>query len=423
MTLLTVLILCFIIGVPIGFSLGIAGTFGIMQLGAPLMVVVQRMYSGIDSIPLIAVLLFTLAGALMLKGGIATRLVHFSDTLVGHMPGGMAMVTVVGSMFFGLITGSAIAATAAIGSIMLPVMIQKGYHKSFAACLCSTSGSIGPILPPSIPLLVFGVIANTSIARLFLGGVIPGILMGIALMILSYILGKKRGYIGREKRATRREIFNAFKDAIWALIMPFFIMGGILSGAFTPTESAAVAVAYAILVSVFIYKELTLRLFVESLFEASKTTGTVLIVVGFASVFTWVITMMMIPQTIAAFLADTIQSRFMMLLLINIILLIVGTSIDTISCIVIFAPLFLTLAPAFDIDVVHLGVLMAVNLTIGMCTPPLGVCLFVSSNISGIPLTEMFKDLWQQIIALLIVLIIITYMPWTVTWLPNLLIG
>ena len=422
MGLILILFVAFFIGIPIAFSLGLISTLGIVSMGAPIYVVIQRMFSGVDSIPLIAVLLFTLAGSLMQRGGISDRLVGFSDTLVGHLPSGMAMVTIVACMFFAAITGSAIAATAAIGGIMLPIMTEKGYDKSFSASLMATGGSIGPIIPPSIPLLVFGVIANCSVAKLFLGGIIPGIGMGISLMILSYFVGKKRHYIGRERRATLKEMWTAGIDAIWALITPIIIMGGILTGVFTATESAAVAVGYSLLIGTFVYKELTLTKVKDCLFDAAKTTGTVLIIVGFASLFTWVITMQMIPQQIAAYLAETIHTKWMMLLVMNVILLIVGTFIDTTSAIVIFAPLFLALAPVFNIDVIHLGVMMAVNLTIGMCTPPLGVCLFVASGIAKIPMREMFRDLWPQLIALIIVLAIITYFPATITYIPNLLI-
>ncbi len=422
MALILILFAAFFIGIPIAFSLGIVSTGALASMGTPLLVVVQRLFTGVDSIPLIAVLLFTLAGALMQRGGISMRLIEFADVLVGHLPSGMAMVTIVACMFFAAITGSAIAATAAIGGIMIPVMTEKGYDKSFTCSLMATGGSIGPIIPPSIPLLVYGVLANCSVAKLFLGGIVPGLLMGVGLMIYSFFLGKKRHYIGREHRATKREILHAGKDAVWALLTPVIIMGGILSGVFTATEAAGVACVYAAVIGGFVYKELNLKGLIDSLIESSKTTGIVLIVVGFASLFTWVITMQMIPQQIAGFLSANIHSKFLLLLVINIILLIAGTFIDTTSAIVIFAPLFLAIAPVFGIDPVHLGVMMAVNLSIGMCTPPLGVCLFVSSEIGGISLKQMMKELMPQLLVLIVVLLIITYIPGTVTAIPNLLI-
>lgn len=422
MSLILILFICFFLGTPIAFSLGIVALIGVFQLEIPTDIIVQRLFTGVDSIPLVAVLLFTLAGELMQHGGISRRLVDFSDTLVGHLPSGMAIVTVVACMFFAAITGSAIAATAAVGGIMLPVMTEKGYDKSFSASLMATGGSIGPIIPPSIPLLVYGVIANCSVAKLFLGGVIPGILMGAGLIIYSVIIGKKRHYIGREKRATGREIWQSFKEAIWALITPVIIMGGILSGVFTATESAGIATFYSLLVGIFVYHELDFKKICKSLISSAKTTGTVMLVVGFASLFTWVITMQMVPQTIAAALSATIHQKWLLLLIMNIILLIAGTFIDTTSAITIFTPLFLTLAQSFGIDLIHLGLVMAVNLTIGMCTPPLGVCIFVSSEQAQISLKDMFKDLWPQLIVLILVLLLITYIPETVLVIPNMVI-
>lgn len=358
----------------------------------------------------------------MEKGGISESLINFADVLVGHWPSGLAMVAIVACMFFAAITGSAIAATAAIGGMMIPIMTEKGYDKSFSSSLMATGGSIGPIIPPSIPLLVYGVLASCSVAKLFVGGIIPGLMMGIGLMIYSYFVGKKRHYLGRERKATAKEKWEALKNAIWALITPIIIMGGILSGIFTATESAAVASVYALIVGVFVYHQLTPRKIWDAFIESSKTTGVVLLVVGFASLFTWVITMLMIPQQLTTLMQSVIHNKWMLLLIINIILLIAGTFIDTTSAITIFAPLFLPMCTAMGIDPIHLGVVIAVNLSIGMCTPPLGVCLFVSSGIAKIPLKSMFKDLWGQLLVLLSVLIIITYIPGTVTLIPELLI-
>ena len=422
MILILFLFILFFVGVPIGFSLGIISLAGLIEIGAPISVITQRLFTGTDSIPLFAVLLFTLAGALMEKGGISESLINFADVLVGHWPSGLAMVAIVACMFFAAITGSAIAATAAIGGMMIPIMKEKGYDESFSSSLMATGGSIGPIIPPSIPLLVYGVLAGCSVAKLFLGGVIPGLMMGFGLMIYSYFIGKKRHYLGREKKATAREKLEALKSAIWALITPIIIMGGILSGIFTATESAAIASVYALIVGIFVYHKLTAQKIWDALLESSKTTGIVLLVVGFASLFTWVITMLMIPQQLTTLIQAHIHHKWILLMVINIILLIAGTFIDTTSAITIFAPLFLPMCTAMGIDPIHLGVVIAVNLSIGMCTPPLGVCLFVSSGIAKIPLKAMFKDLWGQLMVLLIVLLLITYIPPTVTWIPNLLI-
>ncbi len=263
--------------------------------------------------------------------------------------------------------------------------------------------------------------ANVSVGKLFIGGFIPGIIMGLGLMIYSYIVGKKRHYVGREKKATAKEIITTGKDAVLALIMPVIIIGGILSGIFTATESGAIACAYALILGAFVYKELKLKNMFGLFVDCAKSTGQVLVVVACASLFTWVITVAQVPQTVSAFLSSAISNKYLLLLVINVVLLIAGTFIDTTSALVIFTPLFLPLVQAMNIDLIHFGLVMAVNLTIGMCTPPLGVCLFVSGSIAKVSLKEQMRDLLPMLGVLLIVLLIITYIPWTVTLLPDLL--
>lgn len=417
-----ILFIAFIVGIPISFSLGLVSLGGVMAMKLPLMVVIQRMFTGADSFPLVAIPLFVFAGGLMFQGGMSKRLVSFSDALIGHFPSGLAMVSVLACMFFAAITGSAIAATAAIGGLMIPLMVQQGYDAEFAAPLLATAGSIGPIIPPSIPLLLYGVIANASVAKLFIGGFVPGILMGLALMVFSYIIGKKRNYRGRDKRAPLSDVIKYGKDAFLALLTPIIIIGGIMSGVFTATESGAIAVAYSLVIGLFVYKELTIKKIYELLLDTAKTTGIVLIVVAFASLFTWVLTINQLPQQVTALLGEVAHNKIILLFIINIILLIAGTFIDTVSALVIFAPLFLPLTTKFGIDPIHFGLILSVNLTIGMCTPPLGVCLFVSSSIAKVSLKDMMRDLIPLLVALLIVLAMVTYIPQTVLWLPNLLV-
>lgn len=420
MIFILLLFVLFLVGIPICFSLGLVSLFGIMQGGYPLTVVVQRMFTGTDSTALIAIPLFILAGGLMVQGGISKRIVDFADALIGHLPSGLAMVSILACMFFAAITGSAIAATAAIGGIMIPIMEKKGYENTFSAPLLACGGSIGPIIPPSIPLLLYGTMAGVSVGKLFIGGFVPGIIMGVGLMIYSYVIGKKRHYVGREKRATTREIVKTGKDALLALIMPIIIIGGILSGIFTATESGAIACAYALILGLFVYRELKLKDLFALFVDCAKSTGQVLVVVACASLFTWVITVAQVPQTVSAFLSATISNKYLMLLVINIVLLIAGTFIDTTSALVIFTPLFLPLVQAMGIDLIHFGLVMAVNLTMGMCTPPLGVCLFVSGSIAKVSLKQQMRDLLPMLAVLLVVLVMITYIPWTVTFLPNL---
>ena len=411
----------FFIGVPIAFSLGFITLLGLSGGSIPMQVIVQRMFTGVDNFALIAIPLFILAGNLMAVGGISRRITSFSESLVGHWPGGLGMVTIVASMIFAAVTGSAIAATAAIGGLLIGVMVSKGYSREYTASLVACAGSIGPIIPPSIPLVVYGVMVSTSIAKLFMGGIVPGIIMGIALMIVNYIISKKRGYVGRDVRSTRAELWAGLKDAILALFMPFIIIGGIVFGIFTPTESAGIAVAYALLIGGLVYRELTWRNVVDAFIDAAIMNGVILTVLMTASLFIWFMTVKMIPQQVTQVLLQIVHSQWTALLLMNIVLLVAGTFIDTISAMTIFVPLFLPLVKAFNIDLVHFGVVVAVNLTIGMCTPPLGVCLFVSCGIAKTTLREMLYDLGIMLIPLLVTLAIVTYLPWTVTWLPNVL--
>lgn len=421
MIYIVLLFILFLIGIPICFSLGLVSVFGMVQGATPMIVVIQRLFTGADSTALIAIPLFILAGGLMVQGGISNRIVSFADALIGHFPSGLALVSILACMFFAAITGSAIAATAAIGGIMIPIMREKNYEDTFSAPLIACGGSIGPIIPPSIPLLLYGTMANVSVGKLFIGGFIPGIIMGAGLMLYSYMVGKKRRYVGREKRASREEILKTGKDALLALIMPIIIIGGILSGIFTATESGAIACAYAIIIGGFVYKELKWKNMFSLLVDCAKSTGQVLVVVACASLFTWVITVAQVPQTVSALLSESIHSSVLLLLIINIILLIAGKFIDTTSALVIFTPLFLPLVQAMGIDLIHFGLVMAVNLTIGMCTPPLGVCLFVSGSIAKVSLKDQMRDLVPMLGVLLVVLMIITYIPQTVTFLPELL--
>ncbi|MGM0602045.1 MAG: TRAP transporter large permease [Bacillota bacterium] len=419
-SIILVLFAIFLMGIPIGFSLGIVSLIGIISESFPLKVIVQRLLIGADNYALVAIPLFILAGSLMSHGGMSRRLVEFSNALIGHWSSGLAMVSILASMFFAAITGSAIAASAAIGGLMIPLMIDEGYDARFAAPLISTAGSIGPIIPPSIPLLVYGVTTNNSVAELFMAGVVPGIIMGVALMLISYYFGKKRGYRGRETKAEFSEILKSGKSAVLALLTPIIIIGGIFSGLFTATESGVVAVVYAFLIGKLVYKELTWTKLIECLKDSVMTTGQVLIVVAMATVFTWFITFNQIPQQLAALITSVVSSKIGLLLIINAVLLFTGTFIDTVSNVVIFSPLFLPLALQFGVDPIHFGVILAVNLTIGMCTPPLGVCLFVTSSIADISIGKMMRDLIPMLIVLLIVLGIITYIPQSVLWLPNL---
>jgi C4-dicarboxylate transporter, DctM subunit len=374
-----------------------------------------------DSFPIVAVPLFILAGSLMSYGGIARRLVDFAQSVVGHYPSGLAMVGVVGCVFFAAVSGSAIATAAAMGGLLIPLMTERGYHRTFSAPLLASAGTIGPVIPPSIPLVVYGVIANTSIAQLFAAGFIPGVLMGGSLMILSYFIGKKRGYVGRATRATCREMVAGFGSALLALLMPIIIIGGIVGGVFTPTESGVIAVFYAIVLGMFVYRELKPSQLPQVLYETGVMNGTILIIVATASLFTWLLTTQQVPQQLTSAILGMNLDKFAILLMINVVLLIAGTMIDTISAIIIFTPLFLPMVTAMGVDPVHFGLIVTVNLTIGMVTPPVGVCLFVTARIANISIGQMLKDLWPMITILLVVLMLVTYVEDLVMLIPRMM--
>lgn len=411
----------FLLGTPISFSLGFTTLLGLLQTSLPLEIIPQRMFTGVDSFTYIAIPLFILAGNLMAVGGISRRITSFSQTMVGHWAGGLGMVVILASMIFAAVTGSAIAATAAIGGVLMNEMVKNNYSPAYSASLVATSGSIGPIIPPSIPLVVYGVMVSASIAKLFMGGMVPGVLMGVMLMIFNYIVSKKRGYVGSGVKSSTREVLIGLKDAILALIMPVIIIGGIVSGIFTPTESASAAVAYALVVGGLVYRELSLKDIWSAIVDAAIMNGVILTVLMTASLFIWFLTVQMVPQQITEVLSSVVHNKWTALLMMNVVLLVAGTFIDTISALTIFVPLFLPLVNAFGIDLIHFGVMVTVNLTIGMCTPPLGVCLFVAAGIAKVTLADMMRDLCYLLIPLLVILGLITYIPGLVTWLPNIM--
>jgi C4-dicarboxylate transporter DctM subunit len=419
--LIPLLFVFFMMGVPITFSLGVASLVALLLMDVPLIVIAQRLWTAVDTFTLVAVPLYILAGDLMSRGGISRRLVEFAQALVGHFTSGLAMVAVVACMFFAAVSGSAIADAAAIGGLLIPVMIANRYHPPFTASLVAAAGTIGPIIPPSIPMVIYGAMTNTSIAMLFAGGVLPGILMGLSLMAYSYYVGKQRGYKGREERAPLAEVVRGFINAFLAMLMPIIIIGGIISGIFTPTESGVVAVIYALALGLFAYRELAWRDLPRIFYESGLLTGKILFILGTASIFSWILTVQGIPQQVAAALSDLRLGWFGMLLLINLILLVVGTFIDTISALVIFTPLLLPLATSVGVDPIHFGVIVSVNLTIGMVTPPVGVCLFVTTAIAKLTIREMMRDLAPMILVLAVILALTTYWASLVMFIPNIL--
>lgn len=419
--LLGMFLLLTALGVPVAFALCLAAaTVLFFFMHMPLVMVTQIMYSGIDSFSFMAVPFFMLAGAFMSAGGVTTRLVTFSQALVGSFTGGLAQTVSVAGCFFAAISGSSAATTAALGSTMIDELEKKHYDRDWATGIVASSGVVGIVIPPSITMVVYGVIANTSIGDLFVGGFIPGIMMGISMMIVSWYFAKKRG-IKAEGTFSWKAVLVAFKDSFFALLTPVIIIGGIYGGIFTPTEAAAVAAVYGIVVGLFIYKELKLKDFPKIIFQAVTGTTLIMFLVGAANVFGWLVTNLQIPQQVAKLVVTITSSPIVFLLMMNILLLIMGTLVNASAAVVILTPIFLPVAKTLGIDPLFFGVLMIVNLAIGCITPPVGLDLFVASAISEVPIERVVKACLPYLYALLVVLLILTLFPWFITVLPDLL--
>ncbi|WP_099354332.1 TRAP transporter large permease [Fredinandcohnia onubensis] len=406
-----ILIVLFFINVPIAVALGLASMIVLMvQDNVPLMVVVQKMFTSTDSFTLMAVPFFILAGKLMEVGGISKRLVDFAMTIVGRMHGGLAMVSVVTCMFFAAISGSGAATTAAVGAIMIPAMVQKGYDKSFSTAIQAAGGTIGVMIPPSVPMILFGVIAGASISDLFIAGILPGIFVGISLILVAYFISRKRGY-GKEEKSSAKEIFTSFNRAILAILMPVIILGGIYGGVFTPTEASVVAVVYGLIVGLFIYKEIKWKDLPEVFIQSAVTSAVIMFIISCASIFGFILTREQIPLSITNALLAISDNPIIVLIIINVILLIVGTFLETSAAIIIMAPILLPVTTAVGIDPVHFGIIMVVNLAIGFITPPVGINLFVASNIANLRLEKIVRAIIPFLIILIIDIIIISFVP------------
>ncbi|MGG2480306.1 TRAP transporter large permease [Brevibacillus borstelensis] len=415
------LLVLLLLSVPVALSIGLASTVAFMNDGSmPLIVLIQRMFAALDSFPLMAIPFFILAGSLMESGGISGRLVNFANSLAGGMTGGLAVVTVVTAMFFSAISGSSAATTAAIGSILIPAMVKKGYDIRFAGATQAVSGELGVIIPPSIPMILFGISAGVSIGDLFIAGFLPGIMIGGSLILVCWYISKRRGYKG-ETGITWSHRWQAFKEALLALLMPVIILGGIYGGFFTPTEAAVIAVLYALIVGVFVYREVKWKQLVEIFSKSAITTSIIMIIISAAGMFGWILTREQVPQKIAAAFTAFSDNPIIFLALINLLLIFVGMFFETSASIIILAPLLTPIAVQLGIDPVHFGMIMIVNLAMGMVTPPVGVNLFVACQIAGIKLEELTKALIPFFIMLIVDILIITYVPAISTWLPSLL--
>lgn len=423
-TLMLVLFLCLFATVPIALSLGIS-TLGVFATQFPSMPMAnnlaQAMITSADSFPLMAIPFFMLVGTLMEKTGIARRLVDIASILTGDTPGGLGMAAIVASMFFAAISGSGPATAAAIGGIMLPAMIEQRYSRSYSVGIVSGASIIGPIIPPSIPMIMYGVTVGVSVTKMFTAGFILGFMLGGGLCLYNYFVSKKRGYRGNTVTMTRKEKINTFKGAIPAILMPVIVLGGIYGGIFTPTECSVVGVVYTLLVGKFVYHELTLKKLKESLVEAAITSATIMIIFGPATTFGRLLTIGKIPTMVTDAMLSFSTNKYVIMLIINVLLLIIGMFIDTNSSIVLFAPLFVPILTSLGYDIYYVGVIMVVNLCIGMLTPPLGANLFVAMRIGNISLEEALKEAMPVIGVEILILAVMILCPWLITFLPNLL--
>lgn len=417
-TLFVSFVILLLFNVPIALGLGVSSVIAMIMAGLPLDMFPMQVYANIGKFALLAIPFFILAGNTMERAGISEKLINMANKFVGHRKGGLAIVGVITSCFFAAISGSGPATVAALGVIIIPAMIKARYPAGMSSALMATAGSIGIIIPPSIAFVVYGAIAGVSIGKIFMAGIIPGILMGIGLIIASLIIVKKMD-IEQQEKATAKEKLKSVKEAFWGLMMPVIILGGIYGGYFTPTEAAAVAAVYGILVGMFIYKTINLKDLYELMVQSALGSAVVMFIVACAGFFAWFITTQGIAQMASNLLLTVAGSKYVFLIIINIILLIAGCFIDANSALYIFTPIMLPVAVALGYDPIALGVVMTVNLAIGQVTPPVGVNLYVACSISKLSLKEISKAVGPFIIASVIVLILITYLPEIILFLPK----
>ena len=410
------------VGVPIGFTLGLSGILGLYLMGsgvtlfsmAPL-----QYFSGLDMFTLMAMPFFIFAGEIMNKGGITQRLVKFSNILAGNIRGGLAHANIIASVFFAGMTGAAVSDTAAIGTMLIPAMKDDGYDLDFSAAVTAASSIIGPTIPPSNMMVIYGSLMNVSIAGLFAAGFLPGLVLAALLMVMTAYLSWKRGY-PKGLKTTFKEKILGFKDAIIPLLMPVIILGGILSGIFTPTEAAAVAVFYAMIVGFFVLKTITPKDLVPMLIKTARITGSVFLIIGAAGILSWVLAINQVPQAIAAFLLETTGNPKIILLLILILMLIVGMFMDIAAALIILGPILHPIAMSIGMAPIHFGIVMVLSLNIALMTPPVGACLFVACSISKLSLWQLSKAIWPYIIMEVLALFIVAYVPEISLFLPRL---
>lgn len=412
------LIFCFC-GIPIAFSLGVSSLVYLLYQGISPVLVAQKMFTGIDSFLLTAIPLFILAGNLMNHSGFTNDLIKFSELFVGRIRGGLAYVNIIVSMVLASMIGAGVADTAAVGSILIPGMVRAGYRKDFSTAVTVVSSTIGPIIPPSIAFIVYGSITGVSIGALFLAGVIPGIIMGILQMVVVYREDRKAPLPRIKEKISASEKAKIIRNSIFALMMPVIILGGILGGFTTPTEAAGIAAFYVFIIGVFIRHNISFKVFKSTLIKTAITTGSVMILMGTAGMFSFILTTQLFPQKVATTILAVTSNKIITLLLINLVLLICGMFLDVIPALLITTPIFLPLMVTMGISPLHYGAICVLNLVIGLITPPVGMCLFVGANIAKLSIERVSKSLIPFFVSVLIALIMVTYWPAISVWLPT----
>ena len=423
LTLFSVLFFCILIGMPIAISLGLSSVIAILLFGkSSLASLSLKLFDTSEHYTLMAIPFFILGGALMSTGGVAKRLVRFAIACVGHIRGGLAIAAVLACTFFAAVSGSSPATVVAVGSIMIAGMVSAGYTKEFAAGVMCNAGTLGILMPPSIVMVVYCAVTEQSVGRLFLAGIIPALLLASSLMLAIYIRARIIGLPAQPKASTK-ELIDSAKDAVWGFLLLFIIMGGIYGGIFTPTEAAAVAAVYAVIVSLFIYKDITFKTLPHVFVDASKTTVMLMFIIANAILFAHILTTERIPQMITEQITSMGLSPIAFLIIVNLILLVAGNFMEPTAILLILAPIFFPIAIALGIDPIHLGIIMVVNMEIGMITPPVGLNLFVTSGITGMPLLSVVKAAFPWLSVLLVFLVVITYFPKISTILPDTIMG
>jgi len=417
--LLFSLAILFSLGTPVVFSLMISSLIYLLLAGIDPRIVIQKIVMGPDSFVLLAVPFFILAAQVMNTVGTTKRIFKFASTIVGHFPGGLAHVNIVDSMIFAGMSGSAIADASGAGLMEIEAMVSQGYDKSYATAVSAASSTIGPIIPPSIPMVIYAVIAEASVGKLFLGGFIPGILMGLSMMVITHFIAKKRGFY-RDKRASLKEFLDAFKGAFLALLTVVILLGGIYSGVFTPTEAAAVAAFYALFLGTVVYRELNVRDIFQIFSRIVISCGFITFIISTSAIFSWIIARERVPQQLADLMLSWTTSKPLVLLIMNVLFLILGMLMDTNAIMLIFLPIVLPVVKSVGIDLVHFGVVVTLNLMIGLLTPPFGVLLFLLSGLTKVSIEDILREVFPYIMVLISVLFLITYWEGLVMFLPNL---